>query len=57
MGLLYLGEVVDLATTAGFLCDDHDDKRPSIATCLCLPGPSAQLALPFFLLEGTPAAT
>jgi hypothetical protein len=23
---------------------------------LCLPGPSAQPALPFFLLEGTPAA-
>lgn len=48
MDLLYLGEVVDLATTAGSLCNNHDYKHLSFATCLCLPGSSAQPALPFF---------
>lgn len=41
MGLLYLGEVIGLATTLGPLCGDHDEEHlPVFAWSFCKASPS-----------------
>lgn len=57
-GLLYPGEVVNLASTAGPLHGDRDNKHLPCSTCQCLPAPPTKQGLPSCLfLEQLQAAS